>query len=194
MATATIAVKPAAGPVTLSCDPLNRPTTIPPTTPAIIPENRGAPDAKAIPKQSGSATSNTTMDADRFGVSQLHQLRGRVGRGSVPGLCLFVSNAQEDSQSMQRLVAVAATLDGFELARLDLEQRKEGDVLGRSQSGGKSHLRLLRVLRDEKLIDQARQVALDVLAKNPELTELPQLKAEVEKLKVDEATGFMDKS
>ena len=66
MATATIAVKPAAGPETLSCDPLNRPTTLPPTTPAIIPENKGAPDAKAMPKQSGSATSNTTMDADRF--------------------------------------------------------------------------------------------------------------------------------
>lgn len=95
---------------------------------------------------------------------------------------------------MQRLVAVAATLDGFELARLDLDQRKEGDVLGRSQSGGKSHLRLLRVLRDEKLIDQAREVALNVLAKNPELTDLPQLRVEVEKLKVDEATGFMDKS
>ena len=141
-----------------------------------------------------NASMMVIMDADRFGVSQLHQLRGRVGRGSVPGLCLFVSSAQEDSQSMQRLVAVAATLDGFELARLDLEQRKEGDVLGRSQSGGKSHLRLLRVLRDEKLIDQAREVALNVLAKNPELTDLPQLKVEVEKLKVDEATGFMDKS
>ena len=95
---------------------------------------------------------------------------------------------------MQRLVAVAATLDGFELARLDLEQRKEGDVLGRSQSGGKSHLRLLRVLRDENLIDQARNVALNILAKQPDLINLPQLKSEVEKLKVDEATEFMDKS
>lgn len=141
-----------------------------------------------------NASMMVIMDADRFGVSQLHQLRGRVGRGGVPGLCLFVSNAQEDSQSMQRLVAVAATLDGFELARLDLEQRKEGDVLGRSQSGGKSHLRLLRVLRDEKLIDQARNVALNILAKQPELINLPQLKSEVEKLKVDEATEFMDKS
>jgi ATP-dependent DNA helicase RecG len=134
------------------------------------------------------------MDAERFGVSQLHQLRGRVGRGTVPGLCLLVSSASQDSVSMQRLTAVAATLDGFELARIDLEQRKEGDVLGRSQSGGKSHLRLLRVLRDEELIDQARQVANEILKKDPELIDLPNLRAEVEKLKSDEAARFMDKS
>jgi ATP-dependent DNA helicase RecG len=134
------------------------------------------------------------MDADRFGVSQLHQLRGRVGRGSVPGLCLLVSNAQEDSQSMNRLRSVAATLDGFELARIDLEQRKEGDVLGRSQSGGRSHLRLLRVLRDEDLIQRAREVALKILATNSDLDHLPELKSEVAKLQSDEAARFMDKS
>ena len=141
-----------------------------------------------------NASMMVIMDADRFGVSQLHQLRGRVGRGSVPGLCLLVSNAQEDSQSMNRLRSVAATLDGFELARIDLEQRKEGDVLGRSQSGGKSHLRLLRVLRDEDLIQRAREVALKILAINSDLDHLPELKNEVAKLQSDEAARFMDKS
>ena len=141
-----------------------------------------------------NASMMVIMDADRFGVSQLHQLRGRVGRGSVPGLCLLVSNAQEDSQSMNRLRSVAATLDGFELARIDLEQRKEGDVLGRSQSGGKSHLRLLRVLRDEDLIQRAREVALKILAINSDMNHLPELKNEVAKLQDDEAARFMDKS
>ena len=141
-----------------------------------------------------NASMMVIMDADRFGVSQLHQLRGRVGRGSVPGLCLLVSSAQEDSQSMNRLKSVAATLDGFELARIDLEQRKEGDVLGRSQSGGKSHLRLLRVLRDEDLIQRAREVALKILAINSEMDHLPELKNEVAKLQSDEAARFMDKS
>ena len=141
-----------------------------------------------------NASMMVIMDADRFGVSQLHQLRGRVGRGSAPGLCLLVSSAQEDSPSMQRLNSVAATLDGFELARIDLEQRKEGDVLGRSQSGGKSHLRLLRVLRDESLIDQAREVAVKILKTDPDLSNLPELNNEVEKLKSDEAARFMDKS
>ena len=141
-----------------------------------------------------NASMMVIMDADRFGVSQLHQLRGRVGRGSAPGLCLLVSSAQEDSPAMQRLNSVAATLDGFELARIDLEQRKEGDVLGRSQSGGKSHLRLLRVLRDESLIDQAREVAVKILKIDPDLSNLPELNSEVEKLKLDEAARFMDKS
>jgi ATP-dependent DNA helicase RecG len=141
-----------------------------------------------------NASMMVVMDADRFGISQLHQLRGRVGRGSVPGLCLLVTNAQEDSQSMQRLNSLAQTLDGFELARLDLEQRKEGDVLGRSQSGGRSHLRLLRVLRDENLIDSARAVAGKILNVDPEINYLPELKSEVDKLKSDEAARFMDKS
>jgi ATP-dependent DNA helicase RecG len=141
-----------------------------------------------------NASMMVIMDADRFGVSQLHQLRGRVGRGSVPGLCLLVTNAQDESPSMHRLIAVASTLDGFELARIDLEQRKEGDVLGRSQSGGKSHLRLLRVLRDEELINRAREAANKILAGDPEINKLPLLQSEVNKLKSDEAARFMDKS
>jgi ATP-dependent DNA helicase RecG len=95
---------------------------------------------------------------------------------------------------MNRLRSVAGTLDGFELARIDLEQRKEGDVLGRSQSGGRSHLRLLRVLRDEDLIQRAREVALKILATNSDLDHLPELKSEVAKLQSDEAARFMDKS
>src|ERR1700758_3584255 len=83
------------------------------------------------------------LDADRFGVSQLHQLRGRVGRGAVPGLCLLVTEAPADTPARERLDAVAGTLDGFELSRIDLEQRREGDVLGASQSGRRSSLKLL---------------------------------------------------
>jgi ATP-dependent DNA helicase RecG len=141
-----------------------------------------------------NATMMVIMDADRFGVSQLHQLRGRVGRGAAPGLCLLVSGAAEGSPSLDRLTAVASTLDGFELARLDLEQRKEGDVLGKSQSGGRSHLRLLKVLRDESLIDQAREVSNKILTTDPNLDHLPDLRDEVDRLKEDEAAKFMDKS
>ena len=141
-----------------------------------------------------SASMMVIMDAERFGVSQLHQLRGRVGRGDVPGLCLLVTAAAEETQSMERLIAVSQTLDGFELARIDLEQRKEGDVLGSSQSGGKSHLRLLRVLRDEDLIESAREDALNLLKSDPTLSRHDQLLLEVEKLKDQESSAFMDKS
>lgn len=141
-----------------------------------------------------NASMMVIMDAERFGVSQLHQLRGRVGRGGVPGLCLLVTAAAEQTQSMERLIAVSQTLDGFELARIDLEQRKEGDVLGSSQSGGKSHLRLLRVLRDEDLIESAREDALNLLKLDPTLSKNDQLRLEVEKLKDQESSAFMDKS
>jgi ATP-dependent DNA helicase RecG len=141
-----------------------------------------------------NASMMVIMDADRFGVSQLHQLRGRVGRGSVPGLCLLVTSAQEGTQTMERLAAVAGTLDGFELARIDLEQRKEGDVLGSSQSGGKSHLRLLRVLRDEDLIEKARMQAQKLLDNDSTLASYPDLLDEVNKLKDQESSAFMDKS
>lgn len=140
-----------------------------------------------------NASMMVIMDAERFGVSQLHQLRGRVGRGGVPGLCLLVTAAAEQTQSMERLIAVSQTLDGFELARIDLEQRKEGDVLGSSQSGGKSHLRLLRVLRDEDLIETARADALNLLKSDPTLSNHQQLLLEVEKLKDQESSAFMDK-
>ncbi len=113
------------------------------------------------------------LDADRFGVSQLHQLRGRVGRGGLPGLCLLVSWAEAGSPARDRLDAVARTTDGFELSRVDLEQRREGDVLGASQSGRRSRLRHLRVLRDEKTIVDAREAAEGLLDDDPDLAGAP---------------------
>jgi ATP-dependent DNA helicase RecG len=133
------------------------------------------------------------MDADRFGVSQLHQLRGRVGRGTTPGLCLLVTNADEGSDAMQRLQAVASTTDGFELSRLDLEQRREGDVLGAAQSGARSHLRLLRVIRDEDLIVKAREVAERITAVDPSLSKFAQLQIEIDKLRQEERASYLEK-
>jgi ATP-dependent DNA helicase RecG len=129
-----------------------------------------------------NATVMVIMDAERFGVSQLHQLRGRVGRGSAPGLCLLVTEAPASSPSRERLEAVAATLDGFKLSRLDLEQRKEGDVLGAAQAGRQSSLRLLRLLHDEDLIGQARQDATAVVSADPALAGHPALRAAIEEL------------
>jgi len=140
-----------------------------------------------------NATVMVIMDADRFGVSQLHQLRGRVGRGTSPGLCLLVTNADAESSARERLDAVSKTQDGFELSRIDLEQRREGDVLGASQSGSRSHLRLLRVLRDEALIESARESAAELLAQDPSLTSYPLLKDELRKLQADAAAEFIDK-
>ena len=140
-----------------------------------------------------NATIMVIMDADRFGVSQLHQLRGRVGRGTSPGLCLLVTNCEEESSARERLNAVAGTLDGFELSRIDLEQRREGDVLGANQSGTQSHLRLLRVLRDEDLIEQARNDAEELIATDNDLSDYPALKNELVKLQRDQAIDYLDK-
>jgi ATP-dependent DNA helicase RecG len=133
------------------------------------------------------------VDADRFGVSQLHQLRGRVGRGTVPGLCLLVSAAEPGSLAMQRVEAVAATLDGFELARVDLELRQEGDVLGAIQSGGRSSLKLLRVARDGDVIADARELAAELLADDPGLARHRALAAEVRRRLDAETSGFLSK-
>jgi ATP-dependent DNA helicase RecG len=140
-----------------------------------------------------NATIMVIMDADRFGVSQLHQLRGRVGRGTSPGLCLLVTQCEEETPARERLIAVAGTLDGFELSRIDLEQRREGDVLGASQSGTQSHLRLLRVLRDEALIEQARDDAESLIATDNDLSDYPALKAELAQLQRDQAVDYLDK-
>jgi ATP-dependent DNA helicase RecG len=140
-----------------------------------------------------NATIMVIMDADRFGVSQLHQLRGRVGRGTSPGLCLLVTRCEEESPARERLNAVAGTLDGFELSRIDLEQRREGDVLGANQSGTQSHLRLLRVLRDEALIEQARDDAESLIATDNDLSDYPALKAELAQLQRDQAVDYLDK-
>lgn len=110
-----------------------------------------------------NATAMVILDADRFGISQLHQLRGRVGRGSHAGICLMLTAAEEGSLAMQRLQAVASTADGFKLSEIDLELRGEGDVLGSGQSGGRSQLKLLRVTRDGDLIEKTRELAIGLL-------------------------------
>ncbi len=117
-----------------------------------------------------NATMMVVWDADRFGISQLHQLRGRIGRGSHPGVCLLITSVPPGEPARVRLDAVAATTDGFELAELDLEQRREGDVLGASQSGARSSLRLLRVLEHADLIAQARDLAEECVRRDPECT------------------------
>ncbi|WP_069170484.1 ATP-dependent DNA helicase RecG [Streptomyces griseus] len=140
-----------------------------------------------------NATAMVIMDADRFGVSQLHQLRGRVGRGSAPGLCLLVSEAHEASPARARLSAVAATLDGFELSRIDLEQRREGDVLGQAQSGVRSSLRVLSVIDDEEVIAAAREEAVRVVAADPDLGGLPELRTALDALLDKEREEYLDK-
>jgi ATP-dependent DNA helicase RecG len=140
-----------------------------------------------------NATVMVIMDADRFGVSQLHQLRGRVGRGSAPGLCLLVTEMPEASAARQRLNAVASTLDGFELSRIDLEQRREGDVLGQAQSGARTSLRMLAVIEDEEIIAEAREEAAAVVAADPELTRLPGLRTALDALLDEEREQYLEK-
>ncbi len=140
-----------------------------------------------------NATVMIVLDADRFGVSQLHQLRGRIGRGSAPGLCLLVTDAPAEAPARARLDAVAATLDGFELAELDLEQRREGDVLGANQSGHRSTLRLLSLRSDRELIGEARLAAIGLLEPDPELSGYPLLRDYVAGFVDDERAEFLEK-
>ncbi len=141
-----------------------------------------------------NATVMVVMDADRFGVSQLHQLRGRVARGAHAGLCLLVTEAPAASPTGQRLAAVAATSDGFALARLDLETRREGDVLGAAQSGRRSGIRLLSLLEDEELIATARAEAQALLETEHGLADHPRLAAEVAALATDERAEWLEKA
>jgi ATP-dependent DNA helicase RecG len=141
-----------------------------------------------------NASVMVVLDAERFGISQLHQLRGRIGRGGQPGLCLLVTDLPDAAPSRERLDAVAATTDGFALARLDVEQRREGDVLGAAQSGRRSQLRLLSLLRDEQLIEQARAEAADLIAADPTLTAHPRLAAQVAELVADEQADYLEKA
>jgi ATP-dependent DNA helicase RecG len=141
-----------------------------------------------------NATAMVIMDADRFGVSQLHQLRGRVGRGSHEGLCLLVTEAEAGGKSRQRLDAVAATLDGFKLSRLDLEQRREGDVLGAAQAGRRSSLKLLTLLKDEDLIGDARKQAQLLVEADPALAGEPALAAAVRVLLDREQADYLEKA
>ena len=141
-----------------------------------------------------NATMMVVMDADRFGISQLHQLRGRVGRGSHPGLCLLVTRQPKDTLARNRLDAVASTTDGFELSHIDLELRNEGDVLGHRQSGGRSGLKLLRVRKDHQLIEKARAVASTILEASPDLADHPALRDAVNHRLEDREREFLSKS
>lgn len=141
-----------------------------------------------------NATAMVIMDADRFGVSQLHQLRGRVGRGSEAGLCLLVTASEADSPARERLDAVASTTDGFELSRLDVELRREGDVLGAAQSGVRSSLRLLSVVKDGDVIDDARSAADAVVLADPSLATHPALAAAVDVLEHSEQADFLERT
>jgi len=141
-----------------------------------------------------NASTMIVLDADRFGVSQLHQLRGRVGRGSVPGLCLLVTDAEPGSKALARVEAVAATLDGFELAETDLMLRGEGDVLGDTQSGIRSSLRLLRVIHDADLITEARAEAETIMADDPTLSSTPALAEAIERRVSREERAAMNRN
>ena len=141
-----------------------------------------------------NATAMIILDADRFGLSQLHQLRGRVGRGSAPGVCLLVNDMPAGTNARERLQAVESTTDGFELARLDLELRREGDVLGASQSGRRSGLRLLSLLRHEEIIAKAQVYATHIVAEDPGLRSHPALAALVgETVGDEERAAYLDK-
>lgn len=141
-----------------------------------------------------NASVMVVMDAERFGVSQLHQLRGRIGRGSVPGLCLLVTRRPEGSASRVRLDGVASTRDGFELARLDLETRREGDVLGAAQSGRATSLRLLNVLDDADVIESARVHAQRLVGADARLAAHPELLAEVVRLEASQQAAWLERS
>ncbi|WP_341957281.1 ATP-dependent DNA helicase RecG [Microbacterium sp. LWH13-1.2] len=141
-----------------------------------------------------NASTMIVLDADRFGVSQLHQLRGRVGRGGVPGLCLLVTEAEAGSVARERVDAVSATLDGFALAEVDLDLRGEGDVLGSAQAGVRSSLKLLRVVKDSGLIVRARELAEGILAADPDLDANPGLRSAIERRVSDDDRAALAKN
>jgi ATP-dependent DNA helicase RecG len=140
-----------------------------------------------------NATLMVILDADRFGISQLHQLRGRVGRGGLPGTCLLVTNLEPDHPSRRRLDAVASTTDGFVLSQEDLKLRREGDILGASQSGGRSTLRLLRVLQHEDIIARAREDAWRIISEDPGLEDHPALETAIEAYLNPEKEAFLER-
>ncbi|WP_243400267.1 ATP-dependent DNA helicase RecG [Arthrobacter glacialis] len=140
-----------------------------------------------------NATLMVILDADRFGISSLHQLRGRVGRGGHKGTCLLVTNLEPDHPSRKRLDLVASTIDGFMLAREDMQMRREGDILGAKQSGGNSGLRVLSVLRDEDLIARARADATEIVEKDPELEFHPALKLEIDMYVTEKNEAFLER-
>ena len=140
------------------------------------------------------ATMMVVLDADRFGLSQLHQLRGRVGRGSRPSVCMAVTGAEVDSTAFHRLKAFAGTTDGFALAEADLELRSEGNVLGAAQSGRRSDLDLLRVTRDADLIERVRSQAEAIVAADPGLEDHPALAAAITQRLDEENQAYLERS
>ena len=141
-----------------------------------------------------NSTVIVVMDADRFGVSQLHQLRGRVGRGKWAGLCLLVTESPDGAPARERLAAVASTLDGFELSKIDLAIRKEGDVLGATQSGYRSSLRMLSVIDDEDVIRAARDEATPLVEADPTLEAYPALARTIAVLVDAERAEYLGKT
>ena len=133
------------------------------------------------------------FDADRFGLSQLHQLRGRIGRGGREGLCLALTDAQEGSLASARLEAFASTTDGFLLAEHDLELRGEGDILGANQSGRRSHIRFLSVIKNADIISAAREGARALIARDPHLESMPGLAEEISRMDEGQA-DYLEKS
>jgi ATP-dependent DNA helicase RecG len=140
-----------------------------------------------------NATVMVIMDADRFGISQLHQLRGRVGRSDLPGVCLLVTEAPAGTTSRARLDAVAATTDGFELAEADLALRREGDVLGTSQAGRHSSLKLLSLRRDRDLLEGARDDAAALVGDDPSMADHPGLARMADAIVEEAAQDYLAK-
>jgi len=131
-----------------------------------------------------NATAMVILDADRFGLAQLHQLRGRVGRGSKSAICLLLTRSERDSEAYQRLEAMERTDDGFELSDLDLLYRKEGDVTGLNQSGTKSRLKLLGVVRDQEIIASAQPIAKKILDTDADIESIVRLCSPIDDQKV----------
>jgi ATP-dependent DNA helicase RecG len=140
-----------------------------------------------------TATMMVIMDADSFGISQLHQLRGRIGRGGLPGLCILLTEKERTHPAHERLSAVASTTDGFELAQRDLEFRREGDVLGSRQSGNRTSLRILDVLKDTNIINNARDEATAIIERDPDLASLPFLHEAVAELVSPVQADFLER-
>jgi ATP-dependent DNA helicase RecG len=140
-----------------------------------------------------NATVMVVLDADRFGISQLHQLRGRIGRGEHPGRCILVADVHPETPTHERLTAVAATQDGFELSQLDLQVRREGDVLGADQSGGRSSLRFLK-LEDLDIITTSREWATRIVEEDPDLAQHPALRQAVDAILDEQRQAFIEKA